>query len=412
MPIDEVRVAAGTLVWRDPKTGEGYETPVTGGHAKLQWKPDWAMRWVALGVDYEMAGKDLIDSVKLSGEIARALGGEPPEGFNYELFLDEEGQKISKSKGNGLSIDDWLVYGTRRQPGAVHVQQAARGEAPVRRDDPAPGRRLSRASSRSTRARSRRRSSATRSGTSMPGHPPAAEARGQGRARRRRSPCSSTSRRWPTPRTRRCCGASSAATTRRSGRETHPVLAPPRRARARLFPRSRAAGQDLPGGHRARSARRSRTCPRPSPRTRARPIRRACRRWSTRSGAATSRTCRARPRARTGAPACRRPGSRTIYNVLFGEARGPRFGSFIALYGVAETRALIAAGPVRCVPARAAADARSPDERTRFRRSLCADGAAQNNVCVSRCDCAQLCLSARQGADRTPIHWTEKRPPR
>ena len=68
------------------------------------------MRWVALGVDYEMAGKDLIDSVKLSGEICRALGGTPPEGFNYELFLDENGQKISKSKGNGLTIDEWLRY--------------------------------------------------------------------------------------------------------------------------------------------------------------------------------------------------------------------------------------------------------------------------------------------------------------
>ena len=85
-------------------------TPVTGGRCKLQWKPDWAMRWVALGVDYEMAGKDLIDSVKLSGEICRALGGTPPEGFNYELFLDENGQKISKSKGNGLTIDEWLRY--------------------------------------------------------------------------------------------------------------------------------------------------------------------------------------------------------------------------------------------------------------------------------------------------------------
>jgi len=68
------------------------------------------MRWVALGIDYEMAGKDLIDSVKLSGEICRALGGLPPEGFNYELFLDEHGQKISKSKGNGLTIDEWLRY--------------------------------------------------------------------------------------------------------------------------------------------------------------------------------------------------------------------------------------------------------------------------------------------------------------
>ena len=68
------------------------------------------MRWYALDVDYEMAGKDLIDSVKLSSQIVRALGAEPPAGFNYELFLDEKGQKISKSKGNGLTIDEWLTY--------------------------------------------------------------------------------------------------------------------------------------------------------------------------------------------------------------------------------------------------------------------------------------------------------------
>ncbi len=112
VPIEARDVAAGTIVWRDPATGERFETPVTGGHAKLQWKPDWAMRWVALGVDYEMAGKDLIDSVKLSGNIARALDANPPEGFNYELFLDDKGQKISKSKGNGLTIEDWLSYGS------------------------------------------------------------------------------------------------------------------------------------------------------------------------------------------------------------------------------------------------------------------------------------------------------------
>ena len=101
---------AGTIDWRDPETGETFTTPVTGGHCKLQWKPDWAMRWYALGVDYEMAGKDLIDSVKVSSAIVRALGGTPPEGFNYELFLDEKGQKISKSKGNGLTIEEWLTY--------------------------------------------------------------------------------------------------------------------------------------------------------------------------------------------------------------------------------------------------------------------------------------------------------------
>ena len=110
VPLDEIDVSRGLVAWTDPDTGEKFETPVTGGHCKLQWKPDWAMRWCALGVDYEMAGKDLIDSVKLSGEIARALDCAPPEGFNYELFLDENGQKISKSKGNGLTIDEWLRY--------------------------------------------------------------------------------------------------------------------------------------------------------------------------------------------------------------------------------------------------------------------------------------------------------------
>lgn len=112
VPLDEIRPADGTIIWRDPETGERFETLVTGGHTKLQWKPDWAMRWVALGVDYEMAGKDLIDSVKVSSAIARALGAVPPDGFNYELFLDEQGQKISKSKGNGLTIEDWLAYGS------------------------------------------------------------------------------------------------------------------------------------------------------------------------------------------------------------------------------------------------------------------------------------------------------------
>jgi lysyl-tRNA synthetase class 1 len=108
--LDAMDAKAGTISWTDPETGKRYETPVTGGHVKLQWKPDWAMRWYALNVDYEMAGKDLIDSVKLSSNIVRALGGAPPEGFNYELFLDEKGQKISKSKGNGLTIEDWLTY--------------------------------------------------------------------------------------------------------------------------------------------------------------------------------------------------------------------------------------------------------------------------------------------------------------
>src|SRR5271167_3574570 len=110
VPLTGFDADKGVIRWRDPQSGEDFETLVTGGHCKLQWKPDWAMRWYALKVNYEMAGKDLIDSVRLSSQIVRALGAEPPAGFNYELFLDDKGQKISKSKGNGLTADEWLTY--------------------------------------------------------------------------------------------------------------------------------------------------------------------------------------------------------------------------------------------------------------------------------------------------------------
>ncbi|MGF1651464.1 MAG: lysine--tRNA ligase [Hyphomicrobiaceae bacterium] len=110
VPMIARDVAAGTVTYLDPETGDDVTTPVTGGRVKCQWKADWAMRWTALGVDYEMAGKDLIDSVTLSSQICKALGGTPPEGFNYELFLDEKGEKISKSKGNGITIEQWLTY--------------------------------------------------------------------------------------------------------------------------------------------------------------------------------------------------------------------------------------------------------------------------------------------------------------
>ncbi len=108
-PVIETDVDAGTIVYKR-EDGKKVETPVTGGACKLQWKADWAMRWVALGVDYEMAGKDLIESVTLSSKIARAIEGKPPVGFNYELFLDENGEKISKSRGNGITIEEWLRY--------------------------------------------------------------------------------------------------------------------------------------------------------------------------------------------------------------------------------------------------------------------------------------------------------------
>jgi lysyl-tRNA synthetase class 1 len=109
VPVEVIDAEAGLIAFEDE--GQRIEQSVLGGKAKLQWKVDWAMRWVALGVDYEMAGKDLIDSVVQSSKIARVLGGRPPEGFNYEMFLDEQGEKISKSKGNGLSLDQWLTYG-------------------------------------------------------------------------------------------------------------------------------------------------------------------------------------------------------------------------------------------------------------------------------------------------------------
>ncbi|MEL7175742.1 MAG: lysine--tRNA ligase [Pseudomonadota bacterium] len=109
IPTLERNVAKGTIVYEEPD-GERVEIPVTGGNVKMQWKPDWAMRWAALGVDYEMSGKDLIDSVTQSSKICRALGKPAPESLSYELFNDEQGQKISKSKGNGLSMEEWLTY--------------------------------------------------------------------------------------------------------------------------------------------------------------------------------------------------------------------------------------------------------------------------------------------------------------
>ncbi len=110
VPVEVIDADAGTIAFTDAN-GERIVQSALGGKSKLQWKVDWAMRWVALGVDFEMYGKDLIDSGIQSSKIARILGGRPPEGFVYEMFLDEKGEKISKSKGNGLSLEQWLTYG-------------------------------------------------------------------------------------------------------------------------------------------------------------------------------------------------------------------------------------------------------------------------------------------------------------
>ncbi|HEX7761847.1 MAG TPA: lysine--tRNA ligase [Caulobacteraceae bacterium] len=106
----ERHVDRGTIVFTD-EDGTLTEVPVTGGHVKLQWRPDWAARWTALKVDYEMSGKDLVDSIRVSEKVTRVLGGAPPESFHYELFMDENNQKISKTKGNGLTMEEWLRYG-------------------------------------------------------------------------------------------------------------------------------------------------------------------------------------------------------------------------------------------------------------------------------------------------------------
>ncbi len=127
VPIVARDVAAGTVSYRDDD-GKLVETPVTGGRCKLQWKADWAMRWTALEVDYEMSGKDLIPSVELSTKITRALGGTPPQSFTYELFLDDKGEKISKSRGNGLTVDEWLRYAPAESLALYMYQQPRRAK--------------------------------------------------------------------------------------------------------------------------------------------------------------------------------------------------------------------------------------------------------------------------------------------
>ena len=318
--------------------------PVTGGHCKLQWKPDWAMRWHALGVDYEMAGKDLIDSVKLSGRIVRALGSEPPEGFNYELFLDEKGQKISKSKGNGLTIDEWLTYAS---PESLSVFMFGKPTAakklyfdviPRAVDDYLTlSRRLSAAGLEGT---------ARQSGVAPPcrraAGPGAAGARGRAPARRCPSPCCSTSRPWPTARTRPCSGPSCSA-MRRACRPT-PI-------------RGSTGSSAMRCATSATSCGRRNATARPTTSSAAR-----LQRLVTHAGRLppdasaediqTALYDIARPipryqdfKAKTATP--ERPGVSNdwfnmLYQVLLGEERGPRFGSFVALYGIPETRALIA----------------------------------------------------------------------
>ncbi|ESY92547.1 lysine--tRNA ligase [Mesorhizobium australicum] len=121
VPMKQVDAKAGTITFDD----DGTETtlPVTGGRVKLQWKPDFGMRWAALGVDFEMFGKDHQTNAVVYDRICNILGGRAPEHFVYELFLDENGQKISKSKGNGLTIDEWLTYAPTESLGLYMYQR-------------------------------------------------------------------------------------------------------------------------------------------------------------------------------------------------------------------------------------------------------------------------------------------------
>jgi len=108
VPIIEIKKKEGKIIYQNGD--KKIESEVINGKCKLQWKVDWAMRWYAFDVDYEMYGKDLIESAILSNKICKVLGKKGPNGFAYEMFLDEKGEKISKSKGNGITIEDWLKY--------------------------------------------------------------------------------------------------------------------------------------------------------------------------------------------------------------------------------------------------------------------------------------------------------------
>ena len=146
VPMKDVDAKDGTITFDE----DGRETtlPVTGGNVKLQWKPDFGMRWAALGVDFEMFGKDHQTNAVVYDKICEILGGLPPEHYVYELFLDDKGQKISKSKGNGLTIDEWLTYAPTESLSLYMYKRPRRGQEALLRRDPEGGGRVLRLSVR------------------------------------------------------------------------------------------------------------------------------------------------------------------------------------------------------------------------------------------------------------------------
>ena len=320
VPLVARDVEAGTIVYRE-EDGSEVETPVTGGRCKLQWKADWAMRWVALGVDYEMAGKDLIDSVRLASRICTLMGGRPPQPFIYELFLDDNGEKISKSRGNGLSVDDWLKYAPAESLSLFMFQKpktAKRlffGVIPKTVDEYIDLLRRYPEQDAGGAAR--------QSGLACPRRPAAAR---RNRSRVHRSAQS-------------------------GGRVSHRGQGGPVALRVALLAQRHAGN-----GAARRSAHRS--CDRLLPRLRqagswsidARVPRRLrrCPIWRT-----SCRDCRRRPSAEVLQNVVYAVGKRhpvfadlkswfqALYQILLGQSEGPRMGSFIALYGVAETVSLV-----------------------------------------------------------------------
>ena len=174
VPLKEVNAKDGTITF-DDGSGRDWTLPVTGGHVKLQWKPDFGARWAALGVDFEMYGKDHSTNTPIYDGICEVLGGRAPNHMVYELFLDEAGGKISKSKGNGLTIDEWLEFAATRVPVLLHVPEAPDGEAAALGRDPEERGRVPPVPARLPGADAGAAARRTRSGTSTAAQPPASD---------------------------------------------------------------------------------------------------------------------------------------------------------------------------------------------------------------------------------------------
>jgi lysyl-tRNA synthetase class 1 len=321
VPVEVVDSEAGLVRYTDPDSRQEVEQSILAGGAKLQWKVDWAMRWYALGVDYEMSGKDLIDSVTQSSKIVRALGARPPEGFNYELFLDENGEKISKTRGNGVTIDQWLTYAPEeslvfylyREP--RKAKQLSFGIIPRAVDEyqQFPPR---------TPSQPVDRSSATRSITSTPARPPPA-----------RMPlsfaCYSTWSERPRPTTRTCSGASSSGTISMMPRPTaHPELDELIGYAIRYFDDFVAPSlrRRSPTDHESAALRK---------------LDESLAEHGNYDPGEIQNIVYEIGKDFYGKENLRE-WFKALYEILLGTSQGPRMGSFIALYGIDKTRGLIA----------------------------------------------------------------------